>query len=166
MVETGGRIVELSIILPIVKQIRGATFATLDAVTKPSPGIRKVATGVRVVLFNTRGESGYGAMVKRRLAEAGRNPDNFVVGDLPWGERIDGTCLIQHRGVSYLQSIVLDAGRTEYFIGNVPVSPEGLGLREGSQRTNQGLSPASEVLVATYRLDSITRIALMGEELT
>lgn len=157
---------ELSVILPVVKLIRGATFATLDATTAPAKGIKKVSTGVRVILFNTKGGSGYESMVKRRLAEAGRNPDNFVVGDLPWGERVDGTCILQHHGVLYLQCIVLDAGSNDFFIGSLRVSPEGLGLREGCQRTNQGLPVGSEVLVATYKLDSITAIRLMGEELT
>lgn len=146
----------------LLSQIQGCTFANIDSVTYPRAGIRCETTGTRVILFTNKTGSGYDRMVRRRLEEAGKSPDNFTLHDLPWGERIPETPLIQHRGQLYLQTIVLDTGKSRYFIGNREVQPEGL---LPPRRTNQGLPRGDEVLVNTYKLSSITRIALMNEVL-
>jgi hypothetical protein len=143
--------------------INGCTFASLDSVTFPKKGIRCVSIGTNVILFtNKTGESGYGAMVKRRLEEAGKNPDNFVLGDLPWGERIEGTPLIYHAGQGrhYLQTVILHPGASRYYIGEREVDASILGAKPSP---NQGLPKGREVIVNTFALDSITRITLLGE---
>lgn len=148
----------------LLDKIEGCTFATLDTVTVPSPGITKRTTGERVILFTNKLSSGYENMVKRRLLEAGKNPDNFVLGDLPWGTRLPNSPLIENKGKYYLQCIRLVDGQSRYFIGKREVeNPRGLMLR--SRRTNQGLSKDDEVEVCCYRLDHIERIVLMGDEL-
>lgn len=148
----------------LLDKIEGCTFATLDTVTIPSPGITKRTTGERVILFTNKHCSGYENMVKRRLQEAGKNPDNFVLGDLPWGVRVPNSPLIENKGKFYLQCIRLADGQSRYFIGNREVKdPSGLMLR--GRRTNQGLPKDDEVEVCCYRLDHIDRIVLMGDEL-
>lgn len=148
----------------LLDKIQGCTFATLDTITEPSNGITKMTQGERVILFTNKKSSGYDNMVRRRLEAAGKNPDNFVLGDLPWGTRLPNSPLIEHKGKYYLQCVRLADGQSKYFIGSREVrDPSGLGLR--SRGTNQGLPKADEVEVCCYRLDRIQRIALMGDEL-
>ena len=119
-----------------------------------------MTTGTSVLLFTNEGGSDYERLVKRRLKEAGKDPRDFVLGDLPWGERIPNSPLIVHRGLHYLQTIVLEPGQSAGYTGNREVNLEDFIL---PRRTNQGLSKADEVVVATYRVDHIDRIAIMGE---
>jgi hypothetical protein len=147
----------------ILDRVQGCTFATIDSTVEVSTGVKKITKGTRVILFTNKRVSGYEQMVRRRLLEAGQNPDNFVLGDLPFGERVPDTPLIFYRGVYYLQTIILEPGQSTGRIGNREVSLEGI---LPPRRTNQPLLPENQVHVATYKLSSIDRIALMGEVLT
>jgi hypothetical protein len=149
----------------LLDKIQGCTFANLDTITEPSPGIQKVTRGERVILFTNKKVSGYENMVRRRLEEAGKNPDNFVLGDLPWGSRVPNSPLIENKGKFYLQCIRLKEGRSRFFIGDREIqNPRGLMLKK--RRTNQGLLEGEEVEVACYKLENIQKIALMDETLT
>jgi hypothetical protein len=154
---------ELEALKILLDKVTGATFATIDSTTSPSPGVRKVTTGTRVIIFNNMEHSGYEALVKQRLIEAGKDPRDFVLSDLPWGERISNTPIIMCRGVAYLQTIVLQPGQSRGYIGNREVD---LADFVTSRRTNQGLPKGDEVIVSTYRLDHIDRITLVGEVMT
>lgn len=149
----------------LLSQINGCTFASIDAETEVSPGVKKVVSGRRVILFTNKLSNGYENMVKRRLIEAGKNPENFVLHDLPWGTRVPETPLIEHKDKVYLQCIELSEGTARYYIAvtGVEVDPAQLNLKE--RHSNQGLPPGEEVNVRAYDLNSITRIALMGENL-
>jgi hypothetical protein len=153
---------QLEEIEDLLNQIRGCTFASLDAETFPYPGIKKVTTGQQVMLFTNKGGSAYEKMVRRRLDSIGKNPANFVLGDRAWGEPIAGTPLIYHRGKHYLQVIEVHEGVSAFYFtsGQPIVNPEKLGLSR--KRTNQGLSKEDEVVVRTYKLDNIIRITLLG----
>lgn len=149
-------------VVDVLSRINGCTFASVDSVTMPDKVVRKVTTAARVILFTNQKTSGYDNMVRRRLEQAGKNPDDFSLSDLPWGERVPGTPLIQHKGEYYLQCILLHEGVSEYYLGTgtIPVDPRYLALKE--RRSNQGLVPP--VIVNTYKLDSITAIRVLGEE--
>lgn len=144
---------KLSEVIAILSAINGCTFASMDTETMPKRGLLKVMKGERVILFTNKKSSGYENMVRRRLEQAGRDPESFKVGDLPWGERVPETPLILHKGVYYLQSVLLYPGKSEYSIGGLTVEPSAFGLRE---RVNP-------VLVNAYKLESISRITLLGE---
>jgi hypothetical protein len=153
---------EIEALQLLLDRVNGCTFATIDSTTKPMPGLRKVTTGTRVLLFTNKEGSGYEALVKRRLIEAGKDPRNFVLSDLPWGEKIPNTPIIANRGFYYLQTIVLKPGQSVGYVGNREVNIDDYCP---PRRTNQGLPKEDEVVVSTYRLDHIDRIALMGEVL-
>lgn len=154
---------QLEILLPLLNKIHGATFATLDAETKTN-SLTKIVKGLRVILFRTTGGSGYENMVKKRLAEAGLNPDAFKVSPLPWGKRLDDLPLITKDGKFYLQCIPLSEPKAEYFLpGGIPVSdPSVFGIRE--RQRNPDLPEDKQVFVSCYNIENINRIALMGEE--
>jgi hypothetical protein len=157
--------VDLTILKPLVEQIHGCTFATLDALCEPRPGVMERITGERVIIYRTKGSSGYENRVKRALAASGKNPDLFTVGDLPWGTRLNDLPIIEHRGNYYLQTIVLAAGIRTYFLAfsNTPVDPKDFGIRPS--RPQLDLSPSDQVIMHTYKIDNIERITLMGETL-
>lgn len=142
-------------LIPLLSQIKGCTFAGMDTETK-AYGVRKIETGISVLLFGSPYNNGYEKMVKRRLEAAGKNPLDFVLSDLPWGERHHtGLPIITHKGEDYLQTIVLREGKIEAFVGvNTPYHP---GSNPGGNEI---------VKVRTYKLSSITAIRLLGEELT
>jgi hypothetical protein len=145
----------------LLDKIQGCTFATIDTTTN-SNGITKVTTGERVILFTNKKSSGYENMVRRRLQEAGKDPDGFRLGDLPWGERLENSPIIVNKGQYYLQTISLVAGQSKYYIGRREVrDPSGLHLR--SRGKQPGLPPGDAVKVSCYKLESIDRIVLMGE---
>lgn len=148
----------------LLKKINGCSFASLDCVTEPSPGIRKETTGKRVILFTNKNTNGYQNMVRRRLLEAGKDPDSFALGDRRWGERLPNSPLVEHKGVLHLEVIELTPGATRCFIGTREVDCANLGLRKG-RAPNQGLPSDQTVKVRDIKLENITRIALMGEVL-
>jgi hypothetical protein len=155
----------------LLARIQGCTFASLDTRTEPARGIFKLTEGEQILLFTNRsGESGYEAMVKRRLSEAGKNPDGFTVGDLPWGERVGGTPFIYHHGQHYLQTIILRDGIVTGEMGGEELTREELLAMFPSKvlatADYQGLNVKDAVRVRTYKLESIVCIRALGEVLS
>ena len=156
---------DLEVLKAQVEQIRGCTFANLDALCTPKPGISQRITGERVIIFRTKGGSGYENMVKRHLEAAGKDPESFKVGPLPWGERLGDLPIIVHHGKYYLQTIELARGKEDFFLtfSGVAVNPEDFGIKRRYPQPN--LPPNAQVRMHTYNIENIERIALMGETL-
>lgn len=160
----------------VLGRINGCTFAALDADFAPSAGFRKTIVGEVVLLYRTKGVSGYENMVRRRLVDCGRDPSNFTVGDLPWGERVEGLPLIENRGQFYLQTILTKEGEARHYLGTgqfeQEVNPKDFPTvfkRDAdiiSAAESQGLPPEKAVIVRTYKLESLTEIRLMSEKIT
>lgn len=152
----------------ILHQIKGCTFASLDSNTSPRPGIFCETKGAVVLLFTNKNFSGYEAMVKRRLEQAGKNPDTFNADLLPWGNRLPETPIIEHMGRLYLQCVLINEGDKKYTLVDGSAideeSLEAFGVKE--RRTNQGLARGNEVIVNTYDFNNITRLKLLGHEFT
>ncbi len=149
----------------MLEAVEGCTFASLDAETSPCKGVRRVVAGESVILFTNKGGSGYATMVKKRLKAAGKDPANFVLGDLPWGVRIKGTPFIAHKGKHYLQTILLTPGDVKYYIGSREVSQDDIAPMLSKSATSQGLPDDKAVIVQTYSVENIKAIRAMGEEL-
>lgn len=151
----------------LLSGVDGCTFASIDAVTMPCRGVRRVVTGESVILFTNKGGSGYEGMVKRRLEKSGKDPESFTVGDLPWGVRLKNTPFIAHKGKAYLQTILLTPGTVKYYMGTRELSPEAaLGIiGDKSRGEGQGLKPSDRVICNTYMVENITAIHAMGKEL-
>lgn len=145
--------------------MQGSTIATIDSETSPSPGIKKITTGERVILFSGIEDSGYETMIKRKLKAMGRDPDSFSVGPLPWGTRVGNTPIIAHKGRFYLQAVRIHSGQIQTFIGDTPVPPEDVLKPLFSQFRQRDLPKDEQVHIRTYALDSIKKITLLREEL-
>lgn len=162
---------DYTVLQPLLARIQGTTFASLDVQTKPSSGLVKTSLGVSVILFSGKtDESGYENMVRRRLEKAGKDPLSFSLGDLPWGDRVQGTPLIMSAsGKLYLQCIILSPGTAKYFFLGKEYPRERLTpsqVKSGEDDGfNQGLEKEDRVVVRTYSLDNILEIRLLGETL-
>lgn len=156
---------ELHQVQELLSSINGCTFASLDAETVPSAGFRKVIENERVILFTNKTGSGYENMVRRRLKSIGRNPNSFVLGDLPFGERVPETPLIEYKGLYYLQTIQLVPGKVRTFLGSEELTMEEVEFMfKRRPSASQGLPSSDQVVVHTYRLENLTAIRLLGEE--
>lgn len=160
---------KLEILLPLLDSIHGCTFATINSETWSSKLVRCVRKGERAIIFRTKGGSGYGDMVKRRLVEAGLNPDGFIVAPLAWGERVDDLPLIKHKDNHYLQFIRLAEGKARYFLGlhgeELSESEIGdFGVRK-PYNAKQGLPKERVIEFREYRIDNITKLTMLGDTL-
>lgn len=161
----------------LLASIKGCTFAALDTVTTPilkggksnpmQGKVEKHCTGHRVLLFTNKNSSGYENKVRRHLEREGKNPDSFVMGGLPWGERIKDTPFIHNKGKHYLQCVFLASGEVTYRYkesGETILKEEIIGLNERSGSEHQNLD--DQVIVRTYAIESIVALRAFHEELT
>ena len=142
----------------LVNKIQGCSFASIDATCYPKPGLKLVIQGERVILFTNKYCSGYENMVRRRIEEAGKDASLFVLGKLPWGTRVPDSPFIEHKGKCYLQTIGLANGSEKWFRDGIEIDVSEHPL---AQRYHQ--PDRNRVEVHTYNIESIDRIALMGE---
>lgn len=153
------------LLIPLVESIRGCTFATLDALTEPKPGILCRTTRQNVIIYRTSGASGWENRIKKLLSEAGLDPDTFKVGPLPWGTRMGNLPILTHNGKFYLQTIPLAEGKVEYYMMGTGqlVEPSAFGIRPNRGYT--GLPKDETVKMKTYNIENITKITLLGKTL-
>jgi hypothetical protein len=147
--------------------IDSETVPTLKGGKKnPMKGrVTKQVIGSLVQVFGNVKTNGYGNMVARRLVAEGKDPEEFELGALAWGERIPGTCFIQHKGEFYVQVIFQKAGVVSYFLDGQPINKdkiEGLDEREPSEDSQGGLE--NKVIVRTFKLSSLLAVRAGGVE--
>ena len=164
---------QLATLEAALAELEGGTFVGIDTVTavklkggkkNPLQGrVTKRTMGATVMCFSNKNGSAYDAMVKRRLAKEGKNPDSFTLGERAWGQRIPGTAFVEHKGKHYLEVIFMQAGKTELLLDGQPVSSQLIdGLPETREGGQAGLD--DKVIIRTYAVDSITAIRANGKD--
>lgn len=156
-------------IAQIFSAVNGNTIISMDTVTKPvlkggksnplQGRVTKVMRGASVMVFQNKNTNGYEAMVKRRLEKEGKATD-FKVGPRQWGERVDGTPIVEHKGKRYLEVIFLRAGDVEYQLDGKVISAELVGEQTSSNGEQGGLD--NKVIIRTFAEESITRLKVGG----
>lgn len=152
--------------------LEGGTFVGMDTRTpvkltggkqNPQQGrVVKVQRGAQVMSFSNRHGSAYEGMVRRRLAEEGKDPDSFELGPRAWGERMEGTPFVLHKGEHYLEVIFLRAGAVEYQLDGVTVPEHSIqGLPRKRDNTGQG-GLENQVVIRTFKLENITELRAYG----
>jgi len=152
---------------------KGNTFVGLDTETvvpllggrdNPMKGkVTKRVIGSKVQIFGNVHQNGYGNMVARRLVAEGKDPEEFELGSLKWGQRVPGSAFIEHKGAYYVQVIFQEAGEVSYFLNGQPIAKGdiiGLNEREPKEDSQGGLE--NKVVVRTYKLDSIIEARAHG----
>ncbi len=115
-------------ILEKLNDFKGAQIIGLDAVTEvkllggqknPMQGkVKKVTTGSQVMIF--KNGKGYKNMVNRRLKKQNAGDlttialfeaiasSGFEPGPRQWGQRVEGTPFVEHKGKFYLECIFIN----------------------------------------------------------
>jgi len=146
--------------------LAGGSFVGIDTRTEvkltggrknPQQGrVTKVMRGATVMVFSNAETNAYDAMVRRRLAEEGKDPDSFELGERAWGTRIPGTPFVEHNGKHYLETIFMRPGAVEYELDGNPIDKsdiQGLPAPRIDEDSQGGLD--NKVVIRTFALDSI-----------
>lgn len=155
--------------------VNGASFIGLDTKTVPvlaggksnpmQGRVTKVMTGASVMVFQNKNSNAYENMVQRRLVAEGKNPESFSLGKRTWGERVENTPVVIHKGQEYLEVIFLKAGKSHYELDGQPVDEKSvIGLKESATPTQGGLD--NTVYIRTFAKDSITKLKIDGVTVT
>lgn len=155
--------------------VSGNTFVGIDTKTVPvlaggksnsmQGRVVKVMTGASVMVFQNKNSNGYENMVKRRLEKEGKNPESFSLGRRTWGERVEGTPVVEHKGQEYLEVIFLKTGEVSYELDGAPIAKSAVvGLKEVEPSGQGGLD--NTVYIRTFAKDSITKVKFDGVTVT
>lgn len=158
----------------IISKIDGNTTAEIDTITnvklkggKKNPfqdRVAKKTIGATVMLYNNSSENVYADMVKSRMVEEGKDPNEFTLKPRAWGERIENTPFIEHKEKQYLECIFVGAGKTVYLVDGEETPKEEIeGLetapRKVSEESQGGIE--QKVTLRTFSLESILDIRLV-----
>jgi hypothetical protein len=153
-------------IMGAIAQLNGCAIGAITTVTIPtltggksnpmqSRVTKKMVAG-NVMFFCNNNSNGYQNMVKKRLAAEGKDPESFVLGALPWGERVAGTPFIVNKGEMYIQVIFLNSPKNvTYFLdGNEIDKKDVQGLKLDKEEGEQG-GLDKKVIIRTFKLGSV-----------
>jgi hypothetical protein len=159
-----------------VDHVKGVTFISLDTLTdvkltggkkNPLQGrVQKATRGANVMVFNSTEQNGYENMIKRRMAEEGKDPSTFVLGKRAWGQRIEQSPFIDHNGKKYLECIFVSPGKSVYLVDGVETDKddiEGIPVVKENEESQGGIE--NKVVIRSFSLDSITAVKINGSEI-
>jgi len=162
----------------VFANLAGGTFVGLDSLTQvklkggkknPMQGrVTKLMTDAQVMCFSNSHSNAYENMVRRRLAAEGEAAEDFVLGPRAWGERVPGTCFVEHQGKQYLEVIMMHPGKSTYFLDGAEISKHDIEGLETDAETNPdgqgGLNFENRVQIRTFALDSVVALRANGQE--
>ena len=154
--------------------LAGGTFVGMDTLTEvklrggkknPMQGrVTKRMTGAQVMCFSNQNGSAYAAMVQRRLVQEGKDPASFELSPRAWGERIQGTPFVEHRGQHYLEVIFLRAGTVQFLLDGIEIPRDQVeGLDEPAVNPEGQGGLENRVVIRTFALAGITALRANGE---
>lgn len=168
-------------LIELLKGVNGASFISIDTCTTPTINktlggrgaaaipnphygrIRKVMENVVVMVFQNKNTNGYEAMVERRLAAEGKDPASFTLGPRSWGTRLENLPIVEHNGEYYLEVIFLKPGVPQYFLDDHHIDPDLIqGMRVAAKDETQQGGLDNQVIIRSFKFDSITRIKIDG----
>lgn len=153
-----------------LQDLSGSTFIGLTTETNvvllggqknPQQGRIIKRTVSQVQIFTNKNGSAYANMVNRRLASEGK--DNFTLSPRTWGERVEGTAFVTHKGKDYLEVIFKNVISSDYYQDGKPIDKAAIvGLKPSREGEQGGLD--DKVIIRTYSLDSVKEIRAFGSE--
>lgn len=151
--------------------VSGTSFVGIDTLTQvkllggarnPQQGrVTKRMVGASVMVFQNKNINGYESMIHRRLAQEGKDPANFKLGERAWGVRIPNMPIVQHEKDGqvkyYLEVIFLKPGKVEYLLDGSPINEADIvGLADRGEGEQGGLD--DKVIIRTFAAESITEV--------
>jgi hypothetical protein len=166
-------LVELQVVLA---QVKGATPATIVAVTEPKMNKFGIIEGIKTpnpyigrttkrVISNVFIGFIYKNSVNNALDKQG-DGEKFTAKKRTWGTKIKGTCLVEHQGNWYLETRFLNDIKPKYFLDGKPTSEDTFIAFLPEKKSNaerQGLEEHNEVILRDYKLSAISEIKVGGE---
>jgi hypothetical protein len=162
----------------MLSTMSGSTFMSIDTRSKvplkggkknPMQGrVEKFTSSSLVQVFQNKKVSGYGNMVRRRLADEGKDPADYVPQPRKWGTRVPEMPIIEHTKDDitkhYLEVIFLTPGKSEYFLDGGQIDKDKIeGLEAGAIRDDAQGGLENLVIIRTYDLASIDYIRYQGK---
>lgn len=157
-------VIDLQVML---SQLRSAAFATLTTVTEPAmnkggnPFYGRVKKEVKL---NATLNFIYANSVNNQREKEG-NEQVFVPHARKWGERIQGTTLVQHKGNLYIEYKANGAPQSvEYFVDGQKVNKAEIAayLRESnSNKEHQGVN--KEIILRDVNINNVKEIVFNKE---
>jgi hypothetical protein len=152
--------------------IKGAKPATITAVTEvkmnKGRGENKNPYHGRVTkrqVSNVFINFSYKNAVNKRLTKEGKEAD-FVPQERAWGVKVTDTPLVLHKEQYYLEAgfITKNTPNVEYLLDNEPTDKAVFEnfMQAKSSSSRQGLSEDNEVVLRTFKLDTIESIKVNG----
>lgn len=158
-----------------LQNLKGGTFVGMDTETTPvlkggkknpmQGRVRKIMKGATVMVFSNAETNAYEAMVQRRLQQEGKSTEDFKLSPRAWGQRLQGTAYVEHKGKWYLEAIFLHSGRVQYTLDGESIDKaaiEGLEDAEVNPQAQGGLD--NKVVLRTFALDSLRALRVNGRE--
>lgn len=160
------------------KTFQGNTIISMDTKTvaklsggkkNPMQGlVSKITTGSVSQVFQNRKASSYEAQAKRNMAKEGLNPDDFTVQKRTWGERVQGTPVIEHTSKTtgeyneYLETLGIKSGKVSFEYQGKPINEEDI---EGYKRNSYGTQGGQEkkVIINNFKFSSILAFRMNGK---
>lgn len=142
--------------------------ATVTLVTRTAPDMRKTDNpyygrlekrSVMVAEVNYD----YGQAVNDQRERDGL-PRDFTPGPRPWGKRVGGTCLIEHKDMLYLDARIVSVAATIYLLDGKPIERRIVEpwLRDRNKEETKGPG----VIVRTINLAHIDELTIGGVPFT
>ena len=145
-----------------ITEVKMNKFGVVEGLKQPNPFLtratKKVTSNVFIGFI-------YANSVNNALAKEGKTAD-FVPSERAWGQKIKGTCLVEHKGAYYLECRFMNDTKPEYFLDGKPSTKETFSafMTEKTATGNaehQGLE--KEIILRDYKLASIAEIKVAGE---
>ena len=160
-----------------LKEFKGAQIISIDSVTQvklvggqqnPMQGkVKKVTLGAQVMIFDS--SKGYKNMINRRLKKQNAEDlttialfeaiasSGFEPGPRQWGQRVDGTPFVEHKGKLYLECIFIRPGKSTYYLGEEEIDKDDIiGLPDKTEGDQGGL--IDKVIIRTFAIDSLLQV--------
>lgn len=148
---------------------KGATMVTI--ISHTDPATRKGDKGKVVKQSTTNGVINWnyeGSVNRQQKREGGEG--TFQAKPRKWGQKIEGTCLIEHKGNYYLELKVERALKAEYFERRpdgslVATTKEAIAAilpKKRSSAPSQGVN--KEIILRDYKLTNIVILRMGGKE--
>jgi hypothetical protein len=166
-------------LMNVLMNIKGSTPATITAVTdvKMNKGRGENTNPYLDRLFKKQVSNvfinfSYTNAVNKRLVKEGKEA-TFEAKERAWGDRVMNpdtgkqTPLITHNGAFYLEAgfITKNSPKVEYQLDGEPVEDTALfenWLPKTNTSSRQGLSDENEVVLRTFKLDSVREVKVNG----
>lgn len=164
---------KIEMIEKAVGNISGNNFVGLSTVTEVKlKGGKKNTMQGRVqkhtetgscMIFSNQSSNGYENMVKKRLEKEGKNAESFQLSARAWGERLQNSCFVEHKGEKYLEVIFLGKPRSFYTLDGIEIDKKDIEGLEEKQEGNQG-GLDDKVIIRTYNCKNIRKIRIDKKE--